>query len=463
MSDHGIRRAKTESGTDEPARSPPASWSATRSAPSALASGHRRAAKRDAARRAVELPGLRPAPDRRPHARRLRGWRTSTAIATSTSTWASARCSPATAIPSCARPSRQQLDDGTLFVTPCELNADVAELLARALRAADVAVHQLRHRGDDGRHPRRPRRHRSRQDRQGRGRLPRPSRRGDDLDEAAARRGRSGRRADRRPGHGAASPTRCSRDTIVIPYNDPDALERVLARGDVAALHRRAGDGEHRHLPARPGLPRGGARDHRSARHDADLRRGQDRHHRRLGRGDRQRSACSPTSSRWPSRIGGGLPLGAFGGSAGVHGPDHRGQGAAPRHVQRQPARDGGGQGRARRGLHARGDRCRGIDRNRRLRRRRARRSSTAPACRPTPCSSGAKGCITWSPTPVRNYRDYKATDFDLAFAQWIHGINRGVLLPPGLDEQWLISVHAHRRRRAALRRRVRRVRRRTD
>ena len=27
------------------------------------------------------------------------------------------------------------------------------------------------------------------------------------------------------------------------------------------------------------------------------------------------------------------------------------------------------------------------------------------------------------------------------AFAQWIHGINRGVLLPPGLDEQWLISV----------------------
>src|SRR5262249_41067869 len=50
----------------------------------------------------------------------------------------------------------------------------------------------------------------------------------------------------------------------------------------------------------------------------------------------------------------------------------------------------------------------------------------------------GAKGCITWSPTPVRNYRDYKSTDFDLAFAQWIHGINRGVLLPPGLDEQWL-------------------------
>ena len=53
----------------------------------------------------------------------------------------------------------------------------------------------------------------------------------------------------------------------------------------------------------------------------------------------------------------------------------------------------------------------------------------------------GAKACITWAPEQIQNYRDYKATDFDLAFAQWMHGINRGVLLPPGLDEQWLISV----------------------
>ena len=53
----------------------------------------------------------------------------------------------------------------------------------------------------------------------------------------------------------------------------------------------------------------------------------------------------------------------------------------------------------------------------------------------------GAKGCVTWAAEPITNYRDYKETDFDLAFAQWMHGINRGVLLPPGLDEQWLISV----------------------
>lgn len=53
----------------------------------------------------------------------------------------------------------------------------------------------------------------------------------------------------------------------------------------------------------------------------------------------------------------------------------------------------------------------------------------------------GAKGCVTWSVSPVRNFRDYMATDFDLAFTQRIWGVNRAVLLPPGLDEQWVLSV----------------------
>ena len=59
----------------------------------------------------------------------------------------------------------------------------------------------------------------------------------------------------------------------------------------------------------------------------------------------------------------------------------------------------------------------------------------------PHRASSAPRAASRGRATRSRNYRDYKATDFDLAFAQWIHGINRGVLLPPGLDEQWLISV----------------------
>lgn len=53
----------------------------------------------------------------------------------------------------------------------------------------------------------------------------------------------------------------------------------------------------------------------------------------------------------------------------------------------------------------------------------------------------GVKGCITWSSEPVRNYRDYKATDFKVAELSWLWSINRGIITPPGLDEQWLISL----------------------
>jgi glutamate-1-semialdehyde 2,1-aminomutase len=53
----------------------------------------------------------------------------------------------------------------------------------------------------------------------------------------------------------------------------------------------------------------------------------------------------------------------------------------------------------------------------------------------------GVKGCVTWSTQPVRNYRDYKATDFTVAEAHWLFALNRGIITPPGLDEQWLISL----------------------
>ena len=53
----------------------------------------------------------------------------------------------------------------------------------------------------------------------------------------------------------------------------------------------------------------------------------------------------------------------------------------------------------------------------------------------------GVKGCVTWSENPVRNYRDYKATDFEIAELAWLWSLNRGIITPPGLDEQWLISL----------------------
>lgn len=53
----------------------------------------------------------------------------------------------------------------------------------------------------------------------------------------------------------------------------------------------------------------------------------------------------------------------------------------------------------------------------------------------------GVKGCVTWSKEPVRNYRDYKSTDFAVAELSWLFSLNRNIITPPGLDEQWLISL----------------------
>lgn len=54
----------------------------------------------------------------------------------------------------------------------------------------------------------------------------------------------------------------------------------------------------------------------------------------------------------------------------------------------------------------------------------------------------GVKGCVTWSTTPLLNYRDYQQqTNFDIAELSWLFSLNRGIITPPGLDEQWLVSL----------------------
>ncbi|MDA8266456.1 MAG: aspartate aminotransferase family protein [Actinomycetota bacterium] len=54
----------------------------------------------------------------------------------------------------------------------------------------------------------------------------------------------------------------------------------------------------------------------------------------------------------------------------------------------------------------------------------------------------GAKGCVTFATTPVRNYRDFLEVDDRYNHAHWLMQHNGGVFLPPwGKTEQWLISV----------------------
>jgi glutamate-1-semialdehyde 2,1-aminomutase len=53
----------------------------------------------------------------------------------------------------------------------------------------------------------------------------------------------------------------------------------------------------------------------------------------------------------------------------------------------------------------------------------------------------GAKGCVSYRPQPLSNYRDYLETNPDLFAASYPWMVNRGVFMTPGDEEQWTISV----------------------
>jgi glutamate-1-semialdehyde 2,1-aminomutase len=52
-----------------------------------------------------------------------------------------------------------------------------------------------------------------------------------------------------------------------------------------------------------------------------------------------------------------------------------------------------------------------------------------------------ARGCMTYRAERVRNYRDYLTIDKAPAYLAWLYQCNRGVLMAPGAEENWTISV----------------------
>jgi len=53
-----------------------------------------------------------------------------------------------------------------------------------------------------------------------------------------------------------------------------------------------------------------------------------------------------------------------------------------------------------------------------------------------------AKGCVTFSPTPVVDYETFKAhQDADLTELAWLWNMNRGVYMTPFRGEEWTLSV----------------------
>jgi glutamate-1-semialdehyde 2,1-aminomutase len=52
-----------------------------------------------------------------------------------------------------------------------------------------------------------------------------------------------------------------------------------------------------------------------------------------------------------------------------------------------------------------------------------------------------ARGGITYRAHRVRNYRDYLEIDKNLAYLSWLYQGNRGVIMAPGAEENWTLSV----------------------
>ena len=53
----------------------------------------------------------------------------------------------------------------------------------------------------------------------------------------------------------------------------------------------------------------------------------------------------------------------------------------------------------------------------------------------------GAKGCVSYRPAAMRNYRDFLETRPELFAASYPWLLNRGVFMTPGDEEQWTLSV----------------------
>lgn len=57
------------------------------------------------------------------------------------------------------------------------------------------------------------------------------------------------------------------------------------------------------------------------------------------------------------------------------------------------------------------------------------------------PVTMAARGCLTYRKERVRNYRDYLTIDKKYAYLSWLYQCNRGVLMAPGAEENWTLSV----------------------
>ena len=200
------------------------------------------------------------------------------------------------------------------------------------------AVRELRHRGDDERPPPRARVHGARRRSSSSRLLPRPRR-------PPAREGRL-RRRDARPARLARRAAGAVADTLTAPLQRSRrgrARSSPRTRAEIAAVIVEPVAGNMGLRPAGRGFLEGlrelDRRDGRAAR----VRRGDDGLPRAPG-GAQALYGVTPDLTTLGKMIGGGLPVGAYGGRARRHGAGRAGRARLPgRHAVRESARDDGG------------------------------------------------------------------------------------------------------------------------
>ena len=412
-----------------------------------------------AARGGVVVPGRRPVPDLRRAGHGRAGLGRRRQPSTSTSTAASAATSSGHAHPKIVEAIDRAARTGTHFAAHHRGDGRVRRGAVPALRARPGAVRQLGHRGDDGRDPQ--------------SRVPRPDATTIVKIEGSyhghhdtvmfsvvpnADADRRARAAERHPDVEGHPRRGRQRTRTSCPFNDAAALERLLDEraGEVACVII-----EPVMMNIGVVLARARATSRRvrelctASRRRPHLRRGEVRRDGRARAARSSASACSPTSRASPRRSAAVRPTAAFGGRADVM--DVIEHGAA------QQGTFNGNPLVAAAGLAALTEVLTpdAYVHLAHLGTRLADGCAKAIAEHGLPAHTvdlGAKGCVSYRPEPLRNYRDFLETRTELYAASY----------PVGREPRRLHDARrrgavddlgaAHRRGHRPLRRRVRGV-----
>ncbi len=258
----------------------------------------------------------------------------------------------------------------------------------------------------------------------------------------------------------AGLPRSRTEETVVAPYNDPDALERILDRhrGEIAAILIEPIQFNIGVVPPLPGyLER--VRDLATA-HGAVLIFDEVKTGVVLAYGGAtEHFGIQPDLLCLAKSIGGGVPIGAF-----------AGRGEVMSVIEKLPEASGTGTGLEQSTISGGATRvahlgtfngnplsmAAGVAVLTKILTRDVYPGLHALADRLTTGSqavvddfglpgyainAGPKGCVMFTPERVTNYRDFIGLDGDLWEASFFYLANRGILLPPGPDDQWTLSV----------------------